>query len=390
MKNLTKIILFILLLLPIIDYYYVFVLGMQTGPNVMIRGTLTLLFFGYIIKNNPKNIFKNPFNVWLGIFTLMLTLYLLLSGNLIKNFYIYIKMLYWIFGYYYFYILSFKNFFKTDDINIFGRILLFVSFAIILLTLPYRFADDEGWLYEADNIGYLILFTLPYLVIKFDRINNNILQYVILLGTAISMKRGAQIGAVASYLFMWFYFIFRDKSYNLYKSLFTILIIAVSVFVLFQNMEIFEERYSDINDPEKMGSGRGTLWPLIYNAWEDGHIFHQAFGNGFYSSGEVTRKLWDKGFMAHSDWLEVLYGWGIFGIIVYVMLIYSIIKSAFIVKKLNVNYYISVIIIFLIFLSKGTFGGTFNDIRIIYLLIPLGFILGTYDRAKYNNLNNNE
>lgn len=86
------------------------------------------------------------------------------------------------------------------------------------------------------------------------------------------------------------------------------------------------ERFQNIADDG--GSGRVDIWANVLNAFRNSGLMSQIFGHGHLA----VSGLGDAS-AAHNDFLEVLYDYGIFAFIIYLLLHRSIIKKVLLLRR---------------------------------------------------------
>jgi len=79
------------------------------------------------------------------------------------------------------------------------------------------------------------------------------------------------------------------------------------------------ERMADFGSLETAGSWRGTFYGLIGRQWYGLDVVRQVFGAGFWAVPDLMERVWARQY-AHSDWLEVLYDYGLVGVGLFVWL----------------------------------------------------------------------
>jgi len=176
-----------------------------------------------------------------------------------------------------------------------------------------------------NNVGYSFVFLFPLCGIFFNKKWQFYILYAISLYLIIlSSKRGAILTfAIQSVLA--FYFLI--KSINLkHKLINTImLLVGMAVIAYFAYMTYISNEFLQVRilkTIEGDSSGRDILYKNIFNKIIEGDST-LAFGYGFVGSVRLIGEL------AHNDWLEVLSGQGIFGIVIYLSIYYQLFLKYF-------------------------------------------------------------
>ena len=109
------------------------------------------------------------------------------------------------------------------------------------------------------------------------------------------------------------------------KTILTAIFILVGVFVIFHYKA---DSISDVSQRFEMmsedgGSGRDEIYKDVINRYKNGDLTQQLFGRGFDS---VRGKDREMSLSAHNDFLEVMYDFGLLGLLLYVLIHFSLIK----------------------------------------------------------------
>jgi hypothetical protein len=228
-------------------------------------------------------------------------------------------------AFYPFYYSSRKGDLKSQNLKIFFLIML-----PIVIFQFFRNQKDMISLMEGNdfnvvnNVAYSFISLLPYVFFfKGKRIMSGILIAIIFGFTIYSSKRGAIIACILG-LLLYFYFQFRtmDKQ-NRYigYTFFFMLLFGIGAFTVKSLManEFLITRMTSILEGDL--SGRELIYTRLFDYWYNGDtIWDFIFGSGFASSLKIV------GIFAHNDWLELLTNFGIFGIIIYLILFYSAVR----------------------------------------------------------------
>lgn len=165
---------------------------------------------------------------------------------------------------------------------------------------------------------YYLITIFPFLLAGKRTSTNKILMLLIWGAILITTKR---TGFLAINLGIIFYLLGDAFSKNTLKKrvnalakVFSVLLVggflALQIILKFQPGVI--ERL--LNLSEDGGSGRDTIWLRIITAFEDSSIYQKIMGHGYHAAGYVIR-LKDRFVMAHNDYIETLYDYGIIGFI---------------------------------------------------------------------------
>ena len=151
----------------------------------------------------------------------------------------------------------------------------------------------------------------------------------------ISFKRGAMFAVIlSSFSYLTVYFWMNTSFKNLIKIVFLMLsvlfLFSIAIAVVHEvRPDFFERRVADIVDKDKaIGSGRGEFFPFLISSYIDS--FHSSPINFFLGFGSRSvEKTLTGGYYAHSDWLQLVYDYGLLGFFVLVWIHISILRLIF-------------------------------------------------------------
>lgn len=184
------------------------------------------------------------------------------------------------------------------------------------------------------NLVYWCLCPLPILLFLEKNWQRAIVIGVITIVVLITGKRSATIAMAFIILF----FIFESISSSRHKTR-NIIFVSVFVFVLlFFVTTYFENIFSSsigrlASMREDEGSGRLQIYGDVFHTMNNNSFVDWVVGRG-YGSIEVTRHS-----NAHNDALQMLFEFGVVGLIVYVIMIVNIIKRMIVLKNNKSTYY---------------------------------------------------
>lgn len=234
-----------------------------------------------------------------------------------------------------------------------------------------------------DNTIYYFVGLLPFVLL----IKNKIISFLVLLVfwyyIIESAKRGAVICGVLT-MVIYFFLIFHAKKKNvldklLKNSFYSIIIVAVIYFAyntLMQN-EFLISRLEKMMDGDS--SGRDDIAVNAINHWlEDGKLIRMFFGSGYNSIQLIT------GHVSHNDWLDMISSFGLFGLFIYSLLYFVLIRFLFVKKMTIENKLLLILYISIAILTSFTsrwYWATFSYTQM--LLLP--YILTTSNFIKNEN-----
>lgn len=227
-------------------------------------------------------------------------------------------------SYYPFYVLTKKKITTDGKLTIF-YLLLFVSLVFQYFYIADRIMEAQGSDATTNNIAYYFVMIFPLTFVFYEKKLLMITAYVATLFLVVfGAKRGAIVCfAVESFLF---YHYFAKALPSKYKKI-TIFCLVFGFACLFAYLyEAIQEDYFLMRRWEQTvegnSSGRDRIYSTIWNYSIDSNLFNLLFGHGFMISPEIPGN-WEKNY-AHQDWLELLVGMGLMGVVLYCCLIYTV------------------------------------------------------------------
>ncbi len=156
----------------------------------------------------------------------------------------------------------------------------------------------------------------------------------VLVGIVISMKRSA---VIIAFLVLVFAFLTRGRNFKQASYVMVLLFIGYFFFNSYfsDNLLAIQDRMSVIISDE--GSGRLPIYQTVWTSITSFNAGEILVGRGF---GTITQTGFSN---AHNDFLQVLYEYGIIGVVFYILLIFRAVKQLQIINK-NLDYERSVVI----------------------------------------------
>ena len=240
------------------------------------------------------------------------------EGNKLMTF---LKSTYWCWIYFIAYtIFSYKSIDEkhVDNVIIVATILFALSFNYSHISRIVEF-DLTG-----DNAVFYPLMMLPWVACMSSTAKRWIMIAIISLCAITALKRSGIIILFISVILLYYSnFIYKKRIQP--KTILTAIFILVGVFVIFHYKA---DSISDVSQRFEMmsedgGSGRDEIYKDVINRYKDGDLTQQLFGRGFDS---VRGKDREMSLSAHNDFLEVMYDFGLLGLLLYVLIHFSLIK----------------------------------------------------------------
>jgi len=234
-----------------------------------------------------------------------------------------LQSLYWISAFFIarFWFKAKKNNSNIDkEILIVFYIFIVVSLYKIFVSPPY--VNDYGMM-VGNNVVFFPLLLLPWVVSIKSVTSRRIALVAVVVVALFSLKRSAVIVVFVTILILAF-----NKQLSIKKSGFIskfgalIVFTIVGGFLLFSPkspLESVEERFSTIS--EDKGSGRMDIYEQVLYLYDSFDPINKAFGKGFKRvQYDLTYGTNDVSLSSHNDYIEVLYDYGIVGLIIYIVI----------------------------------------------------------------------
>lgn len=253
---------------------------------------------------------------------------------------------------------------------------------IVSFLFSYIYHLDTKDFSSLSNSIYFILCLFPLIFFE----NNKFTRVFLFLGTImcvlLSGKRTAVLGIIMMFLIPFVLKIIKDKDRHLLQNILlfsmTIILVIYIYNYLIKYFDIavldrFKNMFSD------GGSGRIDIYTNVLNSFSNSNLINKLMGNGYNSVYNLGISFTS----AHNDFIEVLFDFGLFGLLFYLLFLYEIIRYAIKLYKFNCKsymVYISTIVLFLIMSTTSHL--IIYPTYIIYLLIFLILSKAYYDVGK--------
>lgn len=286
--------------------------------------TLALILisiFGLISWSGSR---KVRMNTIVTCFVLFIIFNALVTESAYGNIFItLIRSTYWIWLYF----LSFV-FFKDEcpDSPKYQKSIVLISIVMIsAFYISHRLHITEIGDENGDNTIFYSLMLIPWISL----IHNIRLKWVIIvllsLCVLLSLKRSSTIIMVCCVAIIYYSDFLHNKKLKV-STIFTGFLIVIlfvgALFVVSDQTAMVIQRFESIEDDG--GNGRAEIYDDVYRRYISSTPDQQIIGHGF----DAVRR--DSSFFiplsAHNDFLEVLYDFGIIGLLLYVLIHFSLIK----------------------------------------------------------------
>lgn len=266
-----------------------------------------------------------------------------------------------------------KSKFSTETFDLSALIIAvvcnYMSYVIISRSsnVELMMSLDPNQAVGAANSIYLVLSTFPFIFL----VSNKKLRIVLLILPILAFLTANKTTCLMAALVSIGYYFYNDlkNSKSKWKILLGVVLVVFTISYFSESIIDFESIWEDINDDvDSGGNGRVDIIGKVLTHFINKGIIQQLFGSGYFAVAADTH------LSAHNDFLEVLYDYGIVGLILFLSFWTALIKQR---SKLpmNTNVY-RVYIISLIIYACTCFGSNFivQQINMLFFAVLWGTI----------------
>ncbi|MGN0811932.1 MAG: O-antigen ligase family protein [Candidatus Coproplasma sp.] len=270
---------------------------------------------------------------------------------------------------------------KTSKFFSIFFLVLFCCLSIPNISLHLSGAGNDGGVIFP---LYVLIFFIPYYFTLYGK--NNIILFVSLIFIVLTTKRAglvAMFGAVIAYYFCNAIMVnkLKNRAGKLLKFIVAMFFLFLGFLIIVNVFDLdIIERFLNISDDG--GSGRDLIWELVIDDFNQSSLNEKIFGHGYHTVMQVTgSSIIDREVLAHNDYLEILYDYGIIGLVLCASWLVSILIKYFVsLKKKEKNVPIlSYIVVCLLVLTIFSYVMVQSKI-IIFVVIALGLQFGESKR----------
>lgn len=233
----------------------------------------------------------------------------------------FLKSTYWCWVYFIAYtIFSYKSIDEkhVDNVILITTVIFALSFNYSHISRVVEF-DMAG-----DNAVFYPLLMIPWISCMSNTAKRWVMVAIVALCVITALKRSGIIILFISVILL-YYSNFMHKKQIRPKTVLAAMLVLVGIFAVFHykadSISDVSQRFAMIS--EDGGSGRNVIYEDVINRYKSADLSQQIWGQGFDSvRGEDTT----MSLSAHNDFLEVMYDFGIVGLLCYVLIHLSLIK----------------------------------------------------------------
>ncbi len=239
-------------------------------------------------------------------------------------------------------------------------------------TIQYYYMLDSHSLEEiyegnfTNNSSYTIALLFPFFFLIKRRLLHWLLVIPSFLLVLVAQKRGAIL--CASIFLLSYLYISLRKSKTITRFI-SLLVAILLIYLVYSGSTFFFHRFVEGNT-----SGRNEMYSFYLSNWMDGSFLRLLFGHGFYATMDLS--FYGRHLYAHSDFVEVIYDFGLLGLCIYCSIIISILRFGFRQRKRSRDVSFFILSTMLIFILKASISGVYLDVGGNLLFITLGILMG--------------
>lgn len=303
---------------------WLFNLSIINLPIGLILKAFSIVVFVSFLLTKKFKIKGFKFKKVIIYFVLLNFIYSLFSDNILENIYFTIRLLYWVLGTLVFYYLYSNAYLNATALR---KMIISTVLIASVFTIWLMLNSDE----HQNASAYLILWCLPLLLNFKQTFLAKVLTFIAIASIILTIKRGALLALVIS-LFVYFMSTLKISRTSVTK----IRIIGIGSILISFIALIFSSIWNKllIRLDDTSGSGRDKLYQGLLDKYTNGELHELIFGYGINSVQQYSKVLFGSdsdgvGVAAHSDWLQYMFDFGIFGIFFMIILHYHFLKLLF-------------------------------------------------------------
>ena len=344
--------------------------------NIRGLSIIIISFFGYLLVRNGK---CSKLSVIALLFSCYMMLVTIVSDSDVSFLIAFSTIFFWSFTLW----IAEKSYFTTETYRFTA---LIVAIACNIMSVLYVYAKNSGIFLSLDNVQavgainsiYLILSLFSFIFLVENRVLQIVLFIFPLLAFITSFKSTCLVAASLSLLY--YYRVDIVSSKHKWKFFLIVLFICFLFLLSFSKFINLSEIFSSFNeDLDSGGNGRIEHFVYVLDLFMKKKVEEQFLGSGLMAVASDTY------LSAHNDFIEVLYDYGILGIIIFIVfwrqlfLRRRLLKSD---KRVCSAYMVSLVIFFTVCLTSNFI---ISQIQMLFFSLLWGTIT-KFINYKYNSL----
>ena len=266
----------------------------------------------------------------------------------------------------------------------------YIAFFLSFLVISFRYLQIyQTAHFNADTqhigVSYFALVTFPLVLLHPSKTVRIAAWIITLLIVTSSIKRGGLIAfSAGAVVYM------VCKQYVSPKKWLWSFILLLLAFIVFSASLIYAISYfeSEILDRiarsrDDQGSGRLEIWKMVIDDISRSDTFSLVCGHGYLSVCNLTN---NEGLPAHNDFLEVLYDFGLTGIVLYGIAWLSLVGKTLRMLREKSELAPVMALMVSVFFILSMISIVIYYFQITYILLFIGTVIGQYELRKTNSL----
>ena len=306
------------------NYYDISDNSHRIYPQIVMAVLSMVLIITFFVK--IRSIIKNSFFIPYIILLLLAALYIFYPLELKDNLLYFLRSYMGIvslFAMYALYLASPKKMSRSIFVIYIFEI-LFCLAALIQDKMDFAAGNSISELFDS-NAAFLLTSCIP-LSLLIPKKRMRVYVYFLLVAACLySGQRSSSLCAVMSLPFA--AFILKDSVKRTDVLILCLLLVLLTPMIINSVDNLIARNRLDI-ERGNMGSGRMEFWGIVIQGYLDGNILQVFFGNGTNSVKHLIEDKYGLAIGAHNGWLDILYTFGIVGIIPYTIMIFQFLTSS--------------------------------------------------------------
>lgn len=274
-----------------------------------------------------------------------------------------------------FYYISEKQLIENFQLKTF---IILLAMVYVYNILHFDVAADSAGDFDfstVNNKSYSVAALFPLLSLFWNKkwIMISLMTAALFL-VAFCLKRGAMLIAMSCYVLA-FIFMFKENRLNRkYRRLLFLLILLIicGVVYVFYNIYHSDDLIQARIDLTLEGgsSGRDYIYAKIWHAWQNSGFISRVVGHGPISTLSVSSNY------AHNDWLEILFDFGLIGLLFYIGIIYYVTVYSFKRRSLSLQHKMGLLMSLSYIILRSSFSMCIYELDSLLAFGYIGYIMG--------------
>ena len=362
--------------------------------SILIMLLLEIMAF-IVIFLNIKDLINSKLNI--AVFAWLIWV---IINNLVNSDDLFLDMrevLWWPLIYFLFYFIAFNDSngkFIQSIIKFFPIlfIVMLVQYLLIRSTNSFFYTESGKAFYGPSNSIYYNALLMPFAFLVKRKGLKYLLLVIGLVLVLFSFKRAPIIFAALIIVMAMYYDFIVSKNMSLLRGLFFSCIVLIAGFLAFNYInnktgEFLTQRFESMKKDN--GSGRLEIYQNVWEKFNHKGFEYQIIGSGHNSVSDSNKTLDDNGKLigisAHNDYLEVIYDFGLIGLVFFLIVLSEFIKQLLYLKNVDDKLFQANFAAFIIFFVMSMVSHLFTlPTYFAYLVIVLALSAGMIRRSQEN------